>query len=235
MTDASEPIEDQQRAKDRGPVDQRFFGVYVAVVLDNQDPSQFGRVLVRVPAVFGAKSRGQWARVAVPRAGAQRGTWLIPDVSDEVLVAFEAGDADRPYVVGSLWGSGHAPPEQMAPGNPVTTIVSAAGTRIMIDDRADRLSIRLATPGGRSITLSDANGTVTIDDGLGGTIAFTSAGIEITCAATLKLSASTAEITAGMVRVNAGMVHASGVVKCDTLIANSVVASSYTPGAGNIW
>ena len=53
--------------------------------------------------------------------------------------------------------------------------------------------------------------------------------------ATLKLSASTAEITAGLVRVNAGMVHASGVVKCDTLIANSVVASSYTPGAGNIW
>ena len=88
----------------------------MGVVLDNQDPLQLGRVLVRVPAVDGGKERGQWARVATARAGAQRGTWLIPDVDDEILLAFEAGDAARPYVIGSLWGSASTPPEQMAPG-----------------------------------------------------------------------------------------------------------------------
>jgi uncharacterized protein involved in type VI secretion and phage assembly len=235
MTDASEPTEDQDEAKDRGPIDQRFFGVYVGVVLDNQDPSQLGRVVVRVPAVFGAKSGGQWARVAVPRAGAQRGTWLIPDVSDEVLVAFEAGAADRPYVIGSLWGSGYAPPEQMAPGNPLTSIVSAAGTRITIDDRVGQLGVRLATPAGQSVTLDDADGTITIDSGSGSTIVVTPGGVEITCAGKLKVSASTAEITAASLQLDCPMTQARGVVKCETLIANFVAASSYTPGAGNVW
>jgi hypothetical protein len=70
MSDTTEPDDGQ----DRGPLGQRFFGVYVGVVLDNQDPLQLGRVLVRVPSVGGAQSRGTWARVSVPRAGAQRGS-----------------------------------------------------------------------------------------------------------------------------------------------------------------
>jgi uncharacterized protein involved in type VI secretion and phage assembly len=235
MTDATEPTDDQDEAKDRGPVDQRLFGVYVGVVLDNQDPFELGRVLVRVPTVAGAKGRGLWARVAVPRAGAQRGTWLIPDVSDEVLVAFEEGDAARPYVVGSLWGSAHAPPERMAPGNPLTSIVSAAGSRVTIDDREDHISVRLATPGGRSVTIDDADGTITIDGGSGATIVITPVSIDITCPGRVKLMASTAQITAGSLELECAMTRTSGIVQCETLIANSVVASSYSPGAGNVW
>jgi uncharacterized protein involved in type VI secretion and phage assembly len=222
---------------DRGPgrTDRRLFGVYVGVVLDNQDPSQLGRVLVHSPTVSGPKSRGQWARVAVPRAGTHHGTWLVPDVGDEILLAFEAGELDRPYVIGSLWGPSHAPPEQMVAGNPVTSIVSPAGSRLTVDDRPDRLSIRLATPGGRSVTLADdAGGSITLDDGNGGMITMTASGIEIRTSATVKVSASAIEMTAGSVRFDTGMIRASGVVKCDTLIATSVVASSYTPGAGNI-
>jgi uncharacterized protein involved in type VI secretion and phage assembly len=235
MTEANDHDAEDRDAQDRERGDQRFFGVHVGVVLDNQDPSQLGRILVRVPALGGAKGRsGQWARVAVPRAGRQRGTWLLPDIDDEVLVAFEAGEAARPYVVGSLWGSGHPPPEQMEPGNPLTSIVSAAGSRITIDDRADHLGLRLATPSGRSVTLDDADGTITIDGGSGATIVITPLSIEITCPGTVKLMTSMAELTASSLQLNCAMTRASGVVQCQTLIADSVVAASYTPGAGNV-
>jgi len=224
-----EPIQpdDPQRKRD-----QRLFGVYVGVVLDNQDPLQRGRVLVRVPAVDGGKGRGQWAPVTVARAGTQRGTWLIPDVDDEILIAFEAGDAARPYVIGSLWGSANTPPEQMAPGNPVMSIVSAGGSRVTVDDRPEQLSIRLVTPGGQSVTLADAGGTITID-GAGGRIAITPVGIEIQAAGAVRLTAPTAEIRAASLELNC-MTRANGTVQCDTLVANSVIASSYSRGAGNL-
>ena len=49
------------------------------------------------------------------------------------------------------------------------------------------------------------------------------------------VQAATVEVTAAVVKVDAGMSNFSGVVKCDTLISNAVISSSYTPGAGNIW
>ena len=61
------------------------------------------------------------------------------------------------------------------------------------------------------------------------------ANLTVTTPAKLDVSAGTVEVAAGMVRVRAGMVKVDGVVQCDTLIATSVVASSYTPGAGNVW
>jgi hypothetical protein len=62
-----------------------------------------------------------------------------------------------------------------------------------------------------------------------------SAGITVTASAKVTVNASTAEISASMLTVNAGMSKFSGVVQADTVIANSVVGTSYTPGAGNIW
>src|SRR5690606_4786923 len=82
----------------------RYFGVYTGAVRDNQDPLGQGRVAVTVASVEGKLAREQvWARVAVAFAGSERGMWMLPDVGDEVLVAFEAGDPGRPIVVGSLW------------------------------------------------------------------------------------------------------------------------------------
>jgi hypothetical protein len=59
--------------------------------------------------------------------------------------------------------------------------------------------------------------------------------VSIQAAAKVKVQAAQVEVTAGMVKVDAAMSKFSGVVKCDTLISNAVVSSSYTPGAGNIW
>jgi phage baseplate assembly protein gpV len=94
--------------------------------------------------------------------------------------------------------------------------------------------LHVRTPGGLEIHLDDAAGRVTIS-GQGSTILIDSSGITIQAAAKVDIEASQLKVSAGMVEVDAGMSRFSGVVQCDTLIANSVVAASYTPGAGNVW
>ena len=94
--------------------------------------------------------------------------------------------------------------------------------------------LHVRTPGGLEIHLDDAAGRVTIS-GQGSTIRIDSTGVTIDAAAKLEINASQVKVSAGMVTVDAGMAKFSGVVQCDTLVANSVVASSYTPGAGNVW
>jgi hypothetical protein len=93
----------------------------------------------------------------------------------------------------------------------------------------------IETTAGQRITLDDASASILIQDTNGNTLRLDPSGITIQAAAKVVLSSSQLEISAGMVTVNAGMAKFSGVIQADTLIANSVVASSYTPGAGNIW
>lgn len=93
----------------------------------------------------------------------------------------------------------------------------------------------IETTAGQRITLDDASASILIQDTNGNTLRLDPSGISIQAAAKVVLSSSQLEISAGMVTVNAGTAKFSGVIQADTLIANSVVASSYTPGAGNIW
>jgi phage protein D len=86
-------------------------GVVVGVVTNNQDPDALGRVRVRYP-VLGDDHEGWWARITAPAAGARRGLLMTPQVDDEVLLAFEHGDEEHPYVVGSVW-SGTAKPQEL--------------------------------------------------------------------------------------------------------------------------
>ena len=76
---------------------------------------------------------------------------------------------------------------------------------------------------------------VSIEQSSGATVVLDSAGVSVTVPSKLSVTAATVELSASMVDLAAGMVKASGLVQCDTLIANNVVAASYTPGAGNIW
>ena len=69
----------------------------------------------------------------------------------------------------------------------------------------------------------------------GSTVKLDRAGITVTSSGALRVAASTVDLSAATITLEADMVKASGVVQCETLIANSVVAASYTPGAGNIW
>jgi len=93
----------------------------------------------------------------------------------------------------------------------------------------------LETPGGQKFTLKDGPGAVTVEDSNGNSVKLETAGITVTASAKVTINASQIAISAGMVTVDAGMSRFSGVVQADTVISNSVVSASYTPGAGNIW
>src|SRR5262249_15226170 len=115
----------------------RIYGVVSAIVTNNQDPDKRGRVRVRFPWLA-AKDEGEswWARIAVPMAGKEQGTFFLPEVEQEVLVAFEQGDVRFPFVVGALWNADAVPPEDNADGNnDKRAIVSRSGALIRFDDK----------------------------------------------------------------------------------------------------
>ena len=93
----------------------------------------------------------------------------------------------------------------------------------------------LETPGGQKLTLKDGPGAVEIVDSNGNSIKLEASGITITASAKVTINASQVAVSAGMVTVDAGMSKFSGVVQADTVICNSIISASYTPGAGNIW
>lgn len=216
----------------------RWYGVAAATVSDNKDPDGHGRVKVKLgwsPDGGGGQGFIAWARMATLFAGNNRGSWFLPDVGDEVLVAFEQGDPRRPYVLGGLWNGKDSPPESMADGNKLKVICSRNGVKITLDDNDGQEMIKLETPGGQKLTMKDGPGTVTIEDSNGNSVKLESAGITVTAAAKVTVKAAQVAVSAGMVQVDAGMSKFSGVVQCDTLIATTVIGSTYTPGAGNIW
>jgi uncharacterized protein involved in type VI secretion and phage assembly len=215
----------------------RLYGVHPAVVTDVSDPDGQGRVRIRLPWSPDSDSGAYeaWARLATLMAGAARGTWFVPEVDDEVLVAFESGDPNCPYVVGALWNGQDSPPETMNANNDIRAIHSRNGVILTFDDTDGSERLRLETPGGQVVTLADGPATITIQDANGNTLTLDSGGVTLQCSAKVSVTASTMEVSAGQVTVNAGMSKFSGVVQCDTLIATSVVGTSYTPGAGNIW
>lgn len=222
-----------------GIADTRRFGVHPALVTDVVDPDGQGRVRVRLPWApdLGDSSYEAWARLATLIAGAGHGSWFVPDVGDEVLVAFDGGDARRPYVIGALWNGADDPPRTMdaAGANETKVLRSRNGVTVTLDDHDGQEQLVLETPGGQRIVLEDGPGKVTVQDASGNQATFEAGGVTITSPAQVKVEASTVEVSAGMVTVNAGMSRFSGVVQADTVITNSVVSASYTPGAGNIW
>jgi uncharacterized protein involved in type VI secretion and phage assembly len=217
----------------------RWFGIYPALVSDIKDPDGIGRVKVTLPwsPDTGSDRYEMWARVATFMGGNNRGSWFIPDVNDEVLVAFEAGDPRRPYVLGGLWNGSDSPPESMdgAGQNNKKVLRSRNGVKITLDDQDGQEQFIAETPGGQTITLKDGPGSIEIADSNGNSIKLQSSGVTVNASAKVTVTASLVEISASMLTVNAGMSKFSGVVKADTVISNSVVSASYTPGAGNIW
>jgi len=210
----------------------------LARVVSLNDPDSLNRVQVRLLAFDDVERQDapMWARVVSPFAGSDRGAFFLPDVDDEVLVVFAQGDPRHPLVLGGLWnGSASAPASISGGQNRYKRIQSKNGIVVTLDDQSGQETLQLETPGGCKLTLKDGPGTVTIEDSNGNSIKLESAGITVTASAKVTVNASQVAVSAGMVQVDAGMSKFSGVVQCDTLIATSVVSSSYTPGAGNIW
>jgi uncharacterized protein involved in type VI secretion and phage assembly len=207
-------------------------GVLPALVTDTDDPDNQGRVKVKLPSISNPDGGAYeaWARIATLMSSSQRGSWFVPNVQDEVLVAFMFGDLAYPFVLGALWSGNDQPPE-------VTEKVlrSRNGVKVTLDDQAGQEKFIVETPGGQKLTLHDGAGSVELVDSSGNSIKLESSGITINASAKVSVRASQVEVAAGMVEIDASITKFSGIVQCDTLVATTVMGASYSPGAGNIW
>jgi uncharacterized protein involved in type VI secretion and phage assembly len=212
-----------------------WYGVYTALVTDVKDSD--GRVRVRLPWATDPEGAVYvlWARVATLMAGANRGTWFIPEPGDEVMVAFEGGDPRSPIVVGALWNGVDTPPEQMDSKNNIRSITSRSGIRVTFDDTDGGVQFTVETPGGQKVVCADTPASIDMSDSNGNQVTLDSSGITLNSSANVTISATMLKVSASMVTVDSGMSKFSGVVQSDTNITNTTVSSTYTPGAGNIW
>lgn len=217
--------------------------LFLATVVKVLDPSNRNRVQVRVYNADGIDGQDGpvWARVAVPFAGDKRGTFFIPDVGDEVVVAFLGGDPRFPIVLGSLWNGADAASETLGgSGSSVDrwTITGKAGTRIaIVEQPASSATISFTTPGGLTGTLTDEDGSIQFNNSEQTSVRIDSSGVTVN-APTGQVqitAASSLTVTAPSVTVNAAMSTFSGIVQCNMLIATTVDSTTYTPGAGNVW
>ena len=139
--------------------------VVVGIVTNNQDPNGKGRVKVKFPWLAG-DTESHWARIASPMAGKNRGMVFLPEVNDEVLLAFEHGDLNRPYVLGALWNGMDEPPEGNKDGkNNIRKICSRSGHEIIFNDdsTARKEKIEVHTKAGHKILLDDSAGQEKIE------------------------------------------------------------------------
>jgi len=117
--------------------DHRIFGVVTAVVTKNKDPDGMGRIKVKFPWISEAKDKeSNWVRIATMMAGKEMGSYFIPEIDDEVLIAFEHGDINYPYMIGALWnGKDKAPETNDDDKNNIRTIKSRSGHKVIFDDK----------------------------------------------------------------------------------------------------
>ena len=141
----------------------RMSGVVVGVVTNNQDPEKMGRVKVKFPWLSDS-DESAWARIATPMAGKERGIFFLPEVDDEVLIAFEHGDMRFPYVVGALWNGKDAPPANNDDGkNNVRLIKSRSGHVVRLTDEDGKEKIEIVDKSQKnSVVFDTASNTITI-------------------------------------------------------------------------
>lgn len=137
-------------------------GVMIGIVTSNQDPEGLARVKLKLPLHEGAEET-DWARVATLFAGNDRGSLFVPEVGDEVLVAFHLGDIAQPIVIGALWNQTQAVPP-VDPLNGIKKIRTTSGHEITFDDNVMG-AVTIQTAGGQTITLDDGEGKITLAAG----------------------------------------------------------------------
>jgi phage protein D/phage baseplate assembly protein gpV len=145
------------------------YGLVVGIVTNVNDPDGLARVKVKLPAISD-ELESNWARLVNPMAGPGRGFEFIPEVNDEVLVAFENDDINKPYILGSLWNGTDKPPEAskdiVASNGKVQkrVIYSRSGHKITIDDSDGKEKISIIDKtGNNSIDIDSSSNQVAIN------------------------------------------------------------------------
>lgn len=163
-------------------------GLQVGVVMSNEDPDNEHRVRVKMPLVDD-QGDGTWARVAAVDAGDERGFFFRPEVGDEVVLGFLNDDPRQAVVLGMLHSSAKAAPLAGSDDNHEKVYQSRSKMKLYFND--DTKVMRLETPAGNTITLSEEDKAIKLQDQHGNKIEMTEDGIKIESVKALELKAGT--------------------------------------------
>lgn len=151
-------LSDQGRGRDSEAGIVR--GVMIATVTNIDDPDKLGRVKLKFP-IRENEHETDWAPIASLMAGSNMGTLFIPEVGDEVLVAFHLGYLDQPFVIGALWNQNKKPPAKHEK-NDIRKIRTRAGHELIFQDTNADGKITLRTNAGLKLDISDKDDSVTL-------------------------------------------------------------------------
>jgi len=113
----------------------------IATVMENVDPDGLSRIRVQFPWQKPYGELTPWLRVVSPHAGGEKGFHFIPEKGEEVLIGFEGGNAERPYVMGSLYTGAAQPGAFQSDANDIKAIQSRSGTKLVLDDKEGSTTI----------------------------------------------------------------------------------------------
>lgn len=163
-------------------------GLQIGVVVQlESDPDGQHRILVKVPTLDN-EAKGTWARVASLDAGQQRGFFFRPEIGDEVIVGFVNDDPRFAVVLGQLHSSAKPAPVEAQDANHIKGLVTRSQMKTMFDD--ENKVMRMETPAGNSIELSEKDKAITITDQHGNSIKMEQAGITIKSAKDITMEAT---------------------------------------------
>lgn len=210
----------------------RYFGVYPALVTNIvKEPNGPGRIEVRFPWLGEAgKDVRALATLVTPYADDDQGFEFIPEKDSQVLVAFEAGELRRPYILGACWnGKAKLPQRPIEAANDKRVIKTRSGLTLEFDDTEGASKVTLRTKNGHQLVLDEGENAVTLRHKGGSYVKFEQSG-NVTIKANAQL-----RIQAASVQVQAPSTKATGSVQCMAFQATSVSSPVYTQGAGNFW
>jgi uncharacterized protein involved in type VI secretion and phage assembly len=189
--------------------DKRFFGVAPAIVTNNEDPEKRGRIKVKFPW-FNSSMESDWCRVAQLYAGNGYGSLWIPELDDEVIVAFEHGDMRFPIVLGGVHNGVDTPSSFRDATTDQKLFRTKAGHQLLFDDSSGKNCVTLETAGGHTVTLDDVSRDVTIETSTGQSITLAASG-----AMTIK---ATTSVTVNAPAINLGSPATSSLVLGEQLL-----------------
>jgi uncharacterized protein involved in type VI secretion and phage assembly len=136
-------------------------GVVTGKVKSVKDPDKQGRVQVTLN-YLGGQNDSTWAPVATLMSGGKRGSWFMPEVGDEVLVAFNQDNVEHPYVIGFLWNGEEAPPES---DYQIRTMITPGGHSLRFEDADGSKKVIVKSSSDQTITLDDSQSSITLEGG----------------------------------------------------------------------
>lgn len=217
--------------------DKRFYGVVQGIVTDvNDQNGQEGRVRVQFPW-FDDQMETEWCRVRQFYAGNGYGSFFVPEVGDEVLIAFIHGDMRMPIILGGLYNGKDKPPTYRSASQDQKMIRTKGQHELLFDDTPNQGRVRIKTKGGHVADLSDVDKKINLQSSGGQTVVIDDGSQKITMqtgTATVEIDGSgTITVTGSNVVLNGPSVSLGGSAASHPLVWGDLLATWLTTLGGH--